>query len=175
MFSIRQTATAFAKIDGLADAGLPALDKALRNLTQRHYLPPAERDGRADLYAVETVCALRFAERLTRFGVDRAVLDDFLRFLQIAPTAGRTQRGDGNNVRVSLIEEAVERAREGENFEVGLTMAADGRVRPMAWFATGGNPLVEAYRQTHPADAVLRLDGGRLIRDVLAALSDGTN
>lgn len=176
MFRISEAAAAFAKLDNIDDDATPALDKLLRNLTQRHYLPPSAREGRADLYSIETVCALRLAERAATFGIDRVALDGLLRFLHSAPSLPtRFRRGDGVSIALTHIEEAVERARAGEDFTVGLMLDANGRVVPKAWFQPEELPadaraiLADAARPAAP-DAVFRLDAGRLIRAVLAIL-----
>ena len=45
MFTIKDAAGIFGQIDAIADGDMPALDKGLRNLSQRLYLPPADRQG----------------------------------------------------------------------------------------------------------------------------------
>jgi len=172
MFRLSEAATAFAKIDQIPDDAVPALDKFIRNLSQRHYLPPAAREGRADLYSVETVCALRLAERAAVFGIDRVSLDSLLRFLHSAPSLPtRYRQGDGFRVGLTHIEEAVERARAGEDFTVGLVLGNDGRVQPRAWFAPDEVFVLGSDIPATPSDAAFRLDAGRLIRAVLAVLN----
>lgn len=175
MFRLSEAATAFAKIDQISDDATPALDKLLRNLTQRHYIPPSAREGRADLYSIETICALRLAQRSAAFGIDRVDLDSLLRFLHAAPhLPTRFRRGDGVRIGLTHIEEAVERARAGEDFAIGFVMDGNGRVEPKAWFATDDQPdeakTILADVSPPSPDAVFRLDAGRLIRAVLAAL-----
>ena len=176
MYRISEIAVAFAKIDGIDDDKVPQLDKLLRNTTQRHYLSPSSREGRADLYSVETVCALRFAQRMDAFGIARHVLDDFLRFIQSAPTLPiRETKSKGFATALSHIEEAIERATNGENFKVGLTLGRNGYVMPKAWFTSepvddDARAILATSDQPEYPDAVLMLDAGRLIRDVLSAL-----
>jgi hypothetical protein len=176
MYRISEVAVAFAKIDGLPDDKVPQLDKLLRNTTQRHYLSPSARDGRADLYSIETVCALRFAARMDAFGIARHVLEDFLRFVQSAPMhSTRVKRRNGYNVTLSRIEEAVERARAGEDFKMGLALGRDGRARPKAWFLAetmddDARAILASVEPEEDADTVLALDAGRLIRDIVAVL-----
>jgi len=176
MFRLSEMAVAFAKIDEISDHATPALDKLLRNLSQRHYLPPSTREGRTDLFSIETVCALRLAERAATFGIDRVALDALLRFLQSAPHLPTRFRSRGGvHIALTRIEEALERAREGEDFSVGLSLNANGRVEPKAWFSPDDLPedaqsiLAEVAPRRVP-DAVFRLDAARLIREVLAVL-----
>lgn len=179
MFRLSEAAVAFAKIDRISDDATPALDKMLRNLTQRHYVPPSTREGRADLYSIETVCALRLAQIANAFGIERSALDSLLRFLHSAPNhPTRFRQGDGVRIALTHIEEAVERARAGEDFGVGLSLNSTGRVEPKAWFSPedlddDARSILDAYAEVseqHLSDAVFRLDAGRLIRDVLKAL-----
>lgn len=176
MFRLSEAAAAFAKIDDIDDDATPALDKLLRNLSQRHDFTPSAREGRADLFSIETVCALRLAERAARFGVPRHVLGDFLHFLQRAPNLpARFRQGNGVRIALTHIEEAVERARAGEDFAVGLSLSADGRVEPKAWFSPDdmtdeSRAILADLPPSAASDAVFRLDAGRLIRAVLAVL-----
>lgn len=177
MFRLSEAAIAFAKLNRISDEDTPALDKSLRNLTQRNYLPRSAKDGRADLYSIETLCALRLAERALAFGIDRKSVNDLLRFLQIAqPNTNRYHRRDGVKVAFSIIEEAVERARNGEDFAIGLVLNDNGRIEPKAWFLPEGmneearTILTADGAPPYTPDAVFRLDAGRLIRAVLAVL-----
>lgn len=176
MFRISEIAVAFAKIDGISDDHVAQLDKLLRNTTQRHYLVPATREGRADLYSLETVCVLRFAERMDAFGIQRHVLDNFLRFMQSAPTSpSRFKRGDGFNEALSRIEEAVERAQAGEDFTVGLALTGAGLL-PQVDFCRdevdeSARQILASVEPKRTPDAVLMLDAGRLIREIIASLA----
>ena len=164
-------------IDATPEDRVPQLDKRLRNLVSRHYLPPAERQGRADLFSLPTVCALRLSERATVFGLDRVQLDDLLRFLQSAPDhPTRWREGDGFREALTRIEIALERARAGEDFAIGLSMGRDGVAVPAAWWqpepvSPDAAAILDAMAQDRPEpDAVFRLPAGRLIRKLLGAL-----
>ncbi|MCO7725787.1 hypothetical protein NJB93_04170 [Brucella intermedia] len=177
MFRISEAAAAFAKLNNIDDDATPALDKLLRNLTQRHYLPPSAREGRADLYSIETICALRLAERAATFGIDRVALDGLLRFLHSAPSLPtRFRRGDGVHVALTHIEEAVERARASEDFVIGLTLDENDHVVPKAWFPSeeltdDARAILANTDRPHAPDAVFSLNAGRMIRAVLAVLN----
>jgi len=160
MFRISHAAAVFAQLDDLPDDKFPILDKALRNLTQRHFIEPSDRQGRADLYSIESVVVMRLAQKAEAFGIARHLLGDFIRFLQSAPMLPtRYLKGDGVHIALTTVQEAIERAREGEDFKLGLTMGGE-RVSPRAWWEG----------QAGHSDASLQIDAGRLIRDVLAKL-----
>lgn len=176
MIRISEIAVTFAKIDGIADDNVPQLDKLLRNMTQRHYLPPSGRDGRADLYSLETTCVMRLAERMEAFGVQRHVLDNFLRFMQSAPTfPTRFKQGDGFTEALSRIEEAVERAQAGEDFTVGLELTAAGLLPQVnfdqAEIDEDARKILASVERQRTPDAVLTLNAGRLIREIIAMLA----
>ena len=174
MYRLSQAAVAFAELDDLPDEHFPALDKGLRNLTQRHYLPPIERSGRADLYAFATISVLRLAYKATTFGLDRVQIEALTRFLQSAPLMPtRYRQRDGRREALWVIEEAIERARAGEDFRVGLVMGRDGRATPKVWWQETASPDVAAILSANPpanADAHFSLDAGRLIRELVAKL-----
>lgn len=176
-YRIADLTAAFSWIDATPEDRVPQLDKRLRNLASRHYLPPTERQGRADLFSLPTVCALRLAERATVFGLDRVQLDDLLRFLQSAPDhPTRWREGDGFREAMTRIEIALERARAGEDFAIGLVMGRDGLAVPTAWWKAepvtpDAAAILDAMAHDHSEpDAVFRLPAGRLIRELLGTL-----
>lgn len=176
MYTIRDATNAFFNLDGTLPEEGKALDKALRNLSQRVYMPPAGRKGRADTFAIETICALRLLHKANVFGVDRWQQETLARFLQIAEAidGGRRIRVDGGFRPLSPIEEAVERVREGESFSIGVRMLSDGTVKPfVGWREAedeGTEFLADAGYHRLPEDARFTLPASRLIADLIAEL-----
>lgn len=131
MYSIRQIAEAAEKsvpVDHLSEDERAAvdqekadyvakLDKALRNLSQRVYLPAAERKGRVALYDRPTVAAFALIIALSDFGVPLHQLQAFAEWSQ--------QPGKNNSM--SPIEEAVQRIAKGQDFIFEIIGAAFGR------------------------------------------------
>ena len=177
---IADLTAAIARLDQTPDSRVPKLDKGLRNLVSRHYIPPVARDGRADLYDATGMIVLRLAERAQTFGLDRASLESFIRFLQSAPDMPQDWReGDGKRAALTRIEIALNRARAGEDFYLGLAMGRDGALTPVAeWqespVSDEAAQIIADYRaatgERSEPDAVLRLPAGRLIREILDAL-----
>lgn len=123
-YTITQAHDAFCRLDRENnEAENSVADKLLRHLTQRHYFPPEGRIGRADVYSIETICALRLVQKASVFGMDRWQIETLTRFLNTAPKTapGRTK---------TLIREAVERAETGEEFSLSLVMYASGQFVP---------------------------------------------
>ena len=179
MYRLSQAAVAFAELDDLPDDQFPAFDKALRNLTQRHFLNPSVRSGRADLYSLPTISVLRLAQKAAHFGLDRAQIEALTRFLQSAPSMPQRWRQlEGRREALWHIEEAIERVREGEDFTCGMAMPANGRATPAMWWKAHGigsesQAILDAHRQLVPqreADARFVLEASRLIRDLLVKL-----
>lgn len=98
MLSISEIAPIFAKLDEHQGTEVEAVDKALRNLTQRFPIAPSEKAGRAFVYDRAAVVALRLSYLAHQFGLSRILLHPYARFLsKEAP-------------------EAVRRAEAGEHF-----------------------------------------------------------
>jgi hypothetical protein len=131
MYSIRQIAEAAEKLvpgDHLSGDDpatveqdkadyIAKLDKSLRNLSQRVYLPAAERKGRVDLYDRPTVAAFALIVALSDFDVPLHQLQAFAKWAQ----------QPGNNRSPSPIQEAVQRIARKENFTFEILGAAFGR------------------------------------------------
>lgn len=127
-FTIRDAAAAFASLDETPQADLPALDKALRNLSQRVYLPPAGLDRNAGTYALHTICALRLFQIATNFGLGRLRVEAFAQWLQVQPVGpARRIEVPGGYRPLSRIEESLERVREGEVFDLHIIMGPGGQ------------------------------------------------
>lgn len=173
-FTITQANEAFCEIDKTQDDKRGASDKLLRNLTQRHYFPPVGRSGRADIFDLETVCALRLVQKASYFGLDRWQLEKLAHFLNGAPhtAPGRTK---------TLIREAVERASSGEVFSLSLVMYSDGRFLPKAnWGSKTPEQdaridaiFDDADVSLGDVDCSFSLNASRLIDDVLGRLPQG--
>lgn len=178
MYIIRDATNAFAKLDHTPPDEVTGLDKALRNLSMRAYLPPSGREGRADTYSLETICALRLMHKGFKFGLGRGQVEDFARFLQFDPTpgmGGRVEKFDGGFCTLSPIKEAVRRTREGETFDMGLAMLSDGTFKPYAgWEQEPVSPeteeLMAAIGGRLNTDARFAVPASRLIAELLAEL-----
>ncbi|MEI4486369.1 hypothetical protein V8J36_09210 [Frigidibacter sp. MR17.14] len=184
MFAIREATDAFAKIDRLPKDRVPTLDKTLRNLTQRTYFPPVERDGRTDHFALETICALRLVHKAAAFGLDRAKLEIAAQFLQQPQTGqGRRVKIPGGWKVLRPIDEAIERAKAGEAFNLVIELRRDGTTRTrMDWAADESMIDAKAKAEAEviladsglaqPMDAAFVIPASRLIAELLEELSD---
>lgn len=138
MYSIRQIAEAVEKtvpVDHLTPDQMLAveqeksdyiagLDKALRNLSQRVYLPAAERKGRVDLYDRPTVAAFALIISLSDFDIPRHTLQAFAKWSQEPGGLAFSMMG---NRRATPVEEAVMRLEKGETFTFEILGATFGR------------------------------------------------
>ena len=177
MYTIRDATSAFFKLDGAAPDEASALDKSLRNLSQRIYLPPTGRKGRADTFSLETICALRLLYKASAFGLDRWQLEKLAQFLQIADPVrgGRSEKISGAIRLLSPVEEAVRRVRDGETFNIGVAMLSDGTVQPFTDWPSeddgkGATFLEEAGMKRLPEDARFTLPASRLIGELIDEL-----
>lgn len=178
MFTIRDATNAFFSLDGALPEEAVTLDKALRNLSQRLYMPPIGREGRADTYSLETICALRLLHKTSAFGLDRWQLEKLARFLQIADPIASGRRRKASRVWqvLSPIEEALQRTRKGETFIVGVAMLRDGTAKPFTGWpkddesVKGADFLAEANVKKLPEDACFTLPASRLIAELIAEL-----
>ena len=178
MYIIRDATNAFAKLDLTPPDEVAGLDKALRNLSMRAYLPPSGREGRADTYSLKTICALRLMHKAFKFGLGRGQVEDFGRFLQFDARPGlgvRVEKFDGGFRPLSPIEEAIQRVRERETFDMGLAMLSDGTFKPYAgWEQEPVSPeaqeLLAAIGGRLSADARFALPASRLIGELLVEL-----
>lgn len=100
------------------------LDKSLRNLSQRVYLPLAKIEGRIGIYDRPTIAAFAIIIHLTDFGLPRPTVEAFARWAQNSGGLLFEKRG---NRFATPAEEAVSRLDRGENFEfeiIGLPFGA---------------------------------------------------
>lgn len=179
MFTIRQAAEAFAAIDGIpADAIPPAYDKALRHISQRHYLIASGRSGNADTYAMPAICALRLMQKASAFGLDRWQLEALSRWLQNDPTGPARKQGQRS---MPPVLEAIDRTLAGETFGVHVVMYSNGATAVLTdW--PHDNPQARAKADAAFAslgdlapreDARFTLPASRLIQEVAEKM--GTN
>jgi len=180
MYVIRDATNAFAKLDHTPADDIAALDKSLRNLTQRAYIQTAGRQGRAEAYPLKSICALRLMYTAFQYGLGRGQVAAFSQYLQVAPAGAlmaRAEKVDGGIRPLSPIEEAIERTREGESFDMGFAMLSDGTFKPFAnWNADQPNATVDAILGAletpppPPVDAKFDVPASRLIAELMAEL-----
>lgn len=178
MFKISHASVAFAEIDQHPEDDFNTLDKELRNLTQRTSIAPREREGRADLFDEAGMCTLRLVYLAKRFGFDRFQLNQLARALLAAATfPARYRSFEGGQRALSVIEEAIDRTRDGEVFDLSLVMYRDGAfdVRP-SWSdakAPEASEMLDALKAASGQrliDAAFVLPASRLIAEVLDKL-----
>jgi len=180
MFKLTQAITSFAEIDQIQLREKNVFDNSIRNLTQKVHFEAASRDGRADLYSLSTICAIRLVHKAAVFGLSRHVLEDFTHFLLSIPEGpGQT---DENGWKLSIADEALKRALEGEEFTITLAMFPNGRIQRQAnWHiesTTDPDALdliaaANAGRSERPElieDLVVTIPASRLIQEVTVAL-----
>ena len=130
MFKISDATKAFAAIDNVPEDDMARLDKALRHLSQRvRAFPAAIREGRADLYSFEAICALRLMHKASAFGLERSRVEELALWLQDQPVGpARRVAVEGGFRSRSLLEEGLQRVKEGQHFDFNVTLYADGHV-----------------------------------------------
>lgn len=176
MFKIRQATEAFARLDQTPDEEIKSLDQALRHLTQR--LPDfaaATREGRADLYPITSICALRLIHKADSFGLERAALSSLSSWLRNARPMGRRVPVDGGFTVMSPIEEAIARVRSGEVFDFSLTLYRNGhRAFSADWHAEDpeGDAVADSILGDILPDVTFSIHASRLIGELLAELEE---
>ena len=173
-YTIRNATEAFAALDATPADQTAMLDKSLRNLSQRYYLPTMGRETRADTFAAHSICALRLVHRAALFGLDRWQIEGFARWMQIEPT-GPTRRlaVPGGFRPLARIEEACHRVKEGESFGFALIKYSDLSLGFSADWATANAEAVEAVFSSGSQkveDARLSFPASRQIAEVLHEL-----
>lgn len=175
MFRIATVTEAAAKADGIVSVEkLASLDRLYRNMAARLPFVHAGRDGTAFLYDAAGLCALRLAHKASVFGLDRWMLEVFVRWMQTGQNAlGMSEATGPNTVRIlSPCEEAIVRVRRGETFSFHVILQSDGQLRHEAdWQkpnARTDDIFASAGIDYPPEDARFTLPASRLIGDLLA-------
>ena len=174
MFKIRHATDTFARLDQTPEEGVKSLDQALRHLTQR--LPsfaPATRAGRADLYPLTAICALRLLYKADGFGLEWRALASLSNWLQSANPLGRRVLANEGLRPMSPIEEAIERVRAGQDFDFNLTLYCDGHMAfGTDWAADDPDAEAVADRVLGHIlpDVTFTIHASRLIGELLAEL-----
>ncbi|MGJ8594370.1 hypothetical protein [Sulfitobacter sp.] len=146
------------------------LDKSLRNLSQRVYLPVTELKGRVGLYKRSTVAAFALVVALNDFDVPRHVLQKFTEWLQEPGGPASPMLG---NRRASPIEEAVQRLEQGEKFTFEIVGGAFGRKHHRArWDNVEDSELYQLVDSRRPASVILSLPASELIQILFAGLDN---
>lgn len=173
-YTIRNATEAFAALDATTTDHSAALDKSLRNLSQRYYLPTLGRETRADTFAAHSICALRLIHRATLFGLDRWQIEGFARWMQIEPNGpARREAVPGGFRPLARIEEACQRVKEGESFAFALIMYSDLSLGFSVDWATANTEAAEAVFASGSQkveDVRLSFPASRLIAEVLREL-----
>lgn len=126
-YTIAQAVTFIVALDKLPLEKVASVDKALRNISQRYYLPPTATEGRANVYSEGGIVALRLIYQATAFGLDRILTEDYARWLQRHAVGGPRVKVDGGEKGLPLIEEAIRRVRKGETFAFHVALLTDGQ------------------------------------------------
>lgn len=151
MRTLTEIADTFARLDSVASVDRAAYEKALRNLAQRHHLPPADIAGRVFIYDEAGATSIRLVQIAHAFDIGRMALESLTRFLA-------DRRG-----------EVMDRARAGETFNVAVLMGADGRFRTLAnWSRLAEDEAGQARRQ-RAAQLAGRAHAAEVARFVLPA------
>jgi hypothetical protein len=162
MKTLTEISAIFADLDGTPVDETAQLDKALRNISQRHYFPADAQQGKAFKYNLESTVALRLALFTSIFGLDRITVDALNKWLRQFELAKRNS--------TSNIAQAIQRTAKGETFSIHIEMDCSGRT----WCkADWESPSTEGSRGSNildlmrPAVARFTLPCSDLIRDLL--------
>lgn len=146
--TLTEIAAIFGRLDGIDDENHGQYEKALRNLVQRHYLPPTGQQGRIFVYDRPAAVTIRLAQIASEFGIPRTTIDMLARWL--SNSGVRRKKLSNGWVGVSRAAEAIQRVEENEVFSFHLVLSADRIVGVKAdW--NSDHPLGER------AESVLRM------------------
>ena len=170
MRPIAEIAKLFAEIDGAPEERIAQIDKALRNLTQRHFMPPDGQEGRAHLYGRESAVVIRLVSIASAFGLGRLELDAINNWLRgVAPTLP-----DDPNRTAPRFHDAIANVEAGEDFAIQFVMDAAGNTRceadwPKRTKSTRAQRTLELAYGDRPEIARFSIPASRVIRDLRAA------
>ncbi|MFN3312578.1 MAG: hypothetical protein ACK46Q_03825 [Hyphomonas sp.] len=168
-YTLAEIAARFARQDGVEDEHHAQFEKGLRNLVQRHFLPPTTQQGRIFLYDRAAAATIRLAQIASEFGIPRATIDTLTRWLS-GSGERREKLPSGGQMGVSHAAEAIQRLEAGEAFALHLIMTTDRTVfvradwerdRPRSERAEnalrliGKGPKAEIARFTLPASELI--------------------
>lgn len=176
-FTLAQIAALTARLDGIDDDQHTAYEKALRNLVQRHFLPPSTQQGRIFLYDRAAAVTIRLAQIAAEFGIPRTTIDTMTRWL--SGSGDRRKHVAGGFMGVSRADEAIERVTAGETFAIHIIMRSDRAVIVKAdWQAQPHNQKVEdalllTGRDDQQEIARFSLPASELIAALLPLLKNG--
>lgn len=175
-YTLAEIAAKFARLDGVEDEQHAHFEKGLRNLVQRHFLPPTTQQGRVFLYDPAAAVTIRLAQIAAEFGLPRTTIDTLSRWLT-ASGDRRQATPQGGAMGVLHSAEAIQRAEAGEVFGIHVIMRADGNVIAKAdWQSdTSGseraqNALRSIGHEPKPEVARFSLPASRLIAEILPLL-----
>lgn len=176
MHTLAEIAAKFARLDAVADDHHSQFEKGLRNLVQRHFLPPTTQQGRIFLYDKAAAVTIRLARIAAEFGLPRTTIETLSRWL--SGSGERKEKQGSGYLGVSRAAEAIQRVQAGETFAIHVIMRADRSVFVQAdW--TPDRPRNERIVQaavaagvvnTSPEIARFTLPASRLIAEILPLL-----
>jgi hypothetical protein len=122
MPKISDMGAALARIEHLNEEDALRREKELRNLTQRLPFMPVGREGRADVYDVASLAALRLVQVAADVGVTRPILSRLVSALH------ETHRADGPSAgkKERVMDRLEARAKAGDRFSVSIDLLPGG-------------------------------------------------
>jgi hypothetical protein len=125
--TLAEIAAKFGRLDCVDDENQAQFATGLRNLVQRHYLPPTSQQGRVFLYDRAAALTIRLAQIAADFGIPRTSIDALCRWLN---TSGERRHilPSGGAMGVSHAVEAIQRVETNECFALHMIMTADRNI-----------------------------------------------
>lgn len=164
-YSIAQAVPLFVGLDKQSPNTIVSVDKALRNISQRYYLPPTATEGRVNRYSEGGVVAFRLIYLATVFGLDRILTEEYARWLHRHPVGGPRMKGEGGEVGLPLIDEAIRRVRKGETFAFHVALLSNGQ--PHIYADWQRNPKHDGLLTEKPEVARFTAPASQQIRALL--------
>lgn len=126
-YTIAQAVPFIMGLDKMPLDKMATVDKALRNISQRFYVPPSTTERRANVYSEGGIVALRLIYLATVFGLDRILTEEYARWLHRHPVTGPRVKVDGGETGLPLVDEAINRVRKGETFAFHVALLTDSQ------------------------------------------------